>query len=87
MGVAGGQARRVSDGAVNVLDASAAGAHRVMVVVIHAGLVAGGGVRRFDPAQHARFREVGEDNVDGLEADVRKGGPHNSCDFIRTCVR
>jgi hypothetical protein len=48
------QARRFTDGTVDVIDRSTGAAHEVVVVVAHAQLVTGRAARGLDPADDAR---------------------------------
>ncbi len=57
MVVASGKAGTVTDGAVDVLDATTLTADYVMVVVVYAGFVAGRRTRRLNPAQQAKVAE------------------------------
>lgn len=59
------------DGAIDVLDPTASGAHRVMVVIIDPGLIPGGGVGCFDPTQQSQGGEIGYHHVHGLHGDFR----------------
>ena len=64
------QARRVADGAFDVLHPAAADADGVVVVVAHPRLVQGGGVRGLEAAQHLQVGQVAQDHVDGLRGQL-----------------
>jgi hypothetical protein len=77
------EARSMPDGAFHVLHAAAADADGVVVVVAHAGLVQGGGMRRLKAAEHVQVGQVAQDHVDGLRGELGKLSARCSEDALR----
>jgi hypothetical protein len=69
MVIAGGQAGRLADRAVNVHDLPTRPTHKMMVVVTDPRLVAGHGTSRFYPTDETRSSQHAEHVVDRLVRD------------------
>lgn len=75
------------NGAIDVLDTAASGAHRVMVIVIDAGLIPGGGVGCFDSTQQPQGGEISQHHVHGLHSDFRQFDADAGGDILGGGVR
>lgn len=71
-----GEARGVTDGAIDIFDRSALRAHEVVVVVSRSPLISRGGARGFDPAEKASLAQAVQHVVDRLHRKRRQGCSH-----------
>src|SRR5699024_8181228 len=85
--LAGCEARSLADGAVDIVDAPAAAAHQVVVVVAGATFVTGRVACRLDPADQTRARTREEHVIDGLGGHRPDAFPHTSADLVGRSVR
>lgn len=85
--VRSGEARRLTDGTVDICDDAARPANSVMMIVAHPSLIAREGTGGLHAAQHTHFGQRVQHVVRGLTAHIGQASAHDFEDRLRIRVR